>query len=295
MIELRDMQLLIALARHQHFANAARACKISQPAFSMRIRNLEEKLGIAIVRRGNRFLGFTEQGEILLRRARGILEDAKALEQELTSVDGQVSGRITLGTVPTALTYAGRLCVQLYRVHPGIVVSIESATSMSVQQGIDAGTMDVGITYDDSVSPDLMGVKHLYDEEYVLLAPAGMVPENDGTITWRQAADLPLSLLEPKMQNRRILNRMFDEVGATPRVITETNGFLAALVMAREGLSATIVPAVLTSSLGDLEGTVVLPLVSPELKRSMCLVTPMRTPGLPAVEALRRLVADVSI
>lgn len=49
------MQLLVALARHRHFARAARDVGISQPAFSMRIRKLEENLGVAIVRRGNRF------------------------------------------------------------------------------------------------------------------------------------------------------------------------------------------------------------------------------------------------
>jgi len=292
MIELRDMQLLIALARHQHFAKAAQACGISQPAFSMRIRNLEQKLGLAIVRRGNRFLGFTEQGETLIRRARGILDDAKALEQELSLVDGQVSGRITLGAIPTALAHASHLCVQLHQAHPGIVVSIESATSMAIQQGIEAGSMDAGITYDDSVSPDLLDVRHLYDEEYVLLVPEAMAPKTAGSISWRAAADLPLSLLEPQMQNRRILNRMFDELGAVPRVISETNGFMASLIMAREGLCATILPAVLTSALGDLGGTVVLPLTEPELKRSICLVSPVRTPGLPAVEALRRLVED---
>ena len=46
MIELKDLMLLTALARHKHFAKAAADCGMSQPAFSMRIRNLEERLGL---------------------------------------------------------------------------------------------------------------------------------------------------------------------------------------------------------------------------------------------------------
>ena len=83
MIEIRDLQLLSALARHRHFAKAAEECGISQPAFSMRIRNLEDRLGVSIVRRANRFQGLTEEGEMIVQRARRILDDTKALEQQV--------------------------------------------------------------------------------------------------------------------------------------------------------------------------------------------------------------------
>ena len=92
MIEIRDLQLLSALARHRHFAKAAEECGISQPAFSMRIRNLEDRLGLSIVRRANRFQGLTEEGEMIVRRARRMLDDAKALEQEVEAARGEISG-----------------------------------------------------------------------------------------------------------------------------------------------------------------------------------------------------------
>ena len=53
MTDLRDMQLLAALARKNHFARAAEECGISQSAFSARIRNLEVEVGAPIVKRGN--------------------------------------------------------------------------------------------------------------------------------------------------------------------------------------------------------------------------------------------------
>ena len=89
MIELKDLQLLTALARHRHFAKAAEACHMSQPAFSMRIRSLEDKLGLSIVRRGNRFQGLTGEGQMIVDRARGILDDAKALDQEIAAARGR--------------------------------------------------------------------------------------------------------------------------------------------------------------------------------------------------------------
>jgi len=290
MIELRDMQLLSALARHQHFAKAAADCGISQPAFSMRIRKLEDKLGVSIVRRANRFQGLTGEGEMLVTRARRILDEARALEQEFRAARGEVVGTLVLGAVPTAAAHAAKLAIHLHRAHPRIITRIESATSLSIQQRLDEGTIDAGLTYGDSISRDLVALETLYEENYVLLAPAAMVAGDTrdvGAISWAKAADLPLCLLEPRMQNRRIIGRMFAELDLQPRIVAETNEFIASLVMAREGLAATIVPQVLMSSLGDLSGTIVLPLDEPHLSKPICLATPGRQTEMPVIRALK--------
>ncbi len=289
MFELRDMQLLVALARHRHFARAANECGISQPAFSMRIRNAEEQLGVSIVKRGNRFQGFTEEGEIILRRARKLLDDAKALEEEVQSARGAVSGHLTVGVVPTALAYAAEVSARLYESCPGVLMRTRSLTSLQIQQGLEDGSIDAGITYVDGISPDLLSVLPLYEEKYVAIIPEAIAPRRSGMISWEEVAALPLSLLEPQMQNRRILSRVFQDNGLQPRVVTETNAFTASLVMARQGFAATIVPEVLVRSLGQLDGTVVLPLSEPEVSKSICLVSIMRTPGQPTVDALRWL------
>ena len=93
------------------------------------------------------------------------------------------------------------------------------------------------------------------------------------------------------LRNRRILDTLFAELGLVPRVVAETNGFTASMVMATNGMAATVVPELLVQSLGGGAGTVALPLVDPELEKEVALVSARRDPGLPAVEALRRLLA----
>lgn len=286
-IEIRDMQLLSSLARHRHFAKAAADCGISQPAFSMRIRKLEDKLGVAIVRRANRFQGLTGEGEMLVARARRILDETRALEQEFKAARGEIVGTLVLGAVPTAAAHAAQLAFRLHRAHPRIVLRIETASSLSIQQRLDEGTLDAGLTYGDSISQDLVAVETLYEESYVLLTPVEMAAGHDGTIGWAEVADLPLSLLEPRMQNRRILDRMFAEQALHPKIVAETNGFIASMVMAREGLAATIVPESLVASLGALQGTVVLQITDPPLSKSICLATPIRQTEMPVVRAFK--------
>jgi DNA-binding transcriptional LysR family regulator len=292
--DLKDLECLVALARQRHFARAARDCALSQPAFSMRIRNLEERLNTSIVKRGNRFQGLTVEGETVVAHARLILEQIKALENEVKRAGGQVVGTLVLGVIPTASAQAARLAKRLATAHPEVRVRIEMTNSLAIQQGVLDGVFDAGITYTEGVDADLLRVEPLYDERYVLLAPVGMVPAGARTIRWSEAATLPLTLLEPSMQNRRIVDRVFEDVGVQPRVTQESNGFIAAMVMAIEGLAATVVPEVMLDALGPVQGTVALPLVDPLVEKSVSLVTPARSRRVPLVEALRTVLGKAA-
>lgn len=290
MIELKDMQLLLALSRHKHFARAADEVGMSQPAFSMRLRSLEGRLGLSIVRRGNRFQGLTDEGEMIVERARGILGDARALEQDIAAARGQVTGTLDLGVVPTATSYAARLVALLQDMHPHVLARIHVTTSASIQSWLLDGTIDAGLTYVDSIEQEMVTRKPLYHETYVLLAPLELLPDERESMTWTEAAELPLSLLVPSMQNRRILDMFFAEQGAKPRVLSESNGFMSAIVMVREGRVATILPQALTEALGPLEGTRAVVLQDPEPLRQICLTSLTRQADLRLLKALNEAV-----
>ena len=256
----------------------------------MRIRHLEERLSTSIVKRGNRYQGMTAEGEAIVARARTVLDEVRRLEQEVRQARGEVVGQLTLGVVPTAAAYAAQTVTALRRDRPGITVKILTASSLAIQQGVDDGRFDAGITYEEGASSDLLRVEPLYEERYVLLAPEAMLAGAKDAITWTEAAALPLALLEPGMQNRRILDRVFGELGIVPHVIAETNGFTAAAVMAEEGIAATVAPEVFVARLGNLPGTCALPLIEPDVAKSVSLVSPLRGHGIPVVEAFRAAV-----
>lgn len=289
MLDLRDLDCLLALTRQRHFARAAEECGLSQPAFSMRIRHLEDRLGTQIVKRGNRYQGLTAEGEKVVQHARSIISEVKALEQEVRAARGEIVGDLTLGAIPTALPYAALAARRLRDGHSGIRPRIISATSLGVQQGVDGGRFDAGLTYAEGASADLLVVETLYSEEYVLLAPQA-VAEDRKDISWDEAAKLPLILLEAEMQNRRILDAIFLEHGGHPSVIAETNGFIAAIGMAREGMGATVLPRMMVETLGTMKGMSLLPLVDPVIQKPVALVTPKRAQSIPTVEALRRII-----
>ena len=94
------------------------------------------------------------------------------------------------------------------------------------------------------------------------------------------------------MQNRRILDLVFEDLGLKPEIVSESNGFMASIVLARNGSAATILPRALVDALGDLKGTCALPLTDPAPTKPICLVTLDRQPDLTTVRALKQVVAE---
>lgn len=288
MPDLRDMQLITALARQRHFARAAEECGISQPAFSARIRNLEIELAVPIVKRGNRFMGFTREGEIALKWAQRLLADAEGLRQDISVARGTLSARLALGAVPTALAYVAQVPARLRARHPDISVQIYSMTAAQIHRGLEDFSIDAGITYLDHELPASLRAEPLYDERYVLFAPVGLAPRQSGAVSWAEAAALPLCLLTRNMRNRRILDDIFASVlGHVPEPVLETNAFTAALAQVASGVAATIAPEVLADRLPLTTGAVRLSLPEPVVPIPVGLVLADRDPAPPAVIALR--------
>lgn len=288
--EIRDLQLLLALSRRKHFTRAASDCGISQPAFSARIRHLEQQLGVPIVRRGNKFLGFTPDGELVLKWASKILADAEGLRQDIEVSKGSLRGKLVLGVVPTALTYAADVSTLLRGTYPALTIHIQSLTSAQISRDLLEYSIDAGITYGDELDNAATVFDPIYDERYVLLAPSQFISKTKKKISWADAAAVPLCLLSNDMHFRRIIDEVFAQAGVHPEPVMETNAFTAALGQVANGSAATIAPSRLVESLLLNRHTVSLPLIKPVVSHAIGLAILSHETSLPAIDALREAI-----
>ena len=103
------LEFLIALAQEKHFGRAAEACGVTQPTLSAGLKQLEDTLGVMLVRRGSRFLGLTGEGERVLEWARRIVADTRAMKQDVDLHKRGLSGHLRIAAIPTALPIAATL------------------------------------------------------------------------------------------------------------------------------------------------------------------------------------------
>ena len=291
-LDIIDLRVLVALANEQHFARAAFSCHLSQPALSARIRRMEQALGTPLVQRGHRFLGFTQAGERILARARRVLADLDGLRQDVTG--GQdLAGRLRLASIPSATPLAGQIAAVLAKQHPAIETTCASLTSRRIEAGLHDFTVDAGITYLNNEPLTNVDTLALMPERYCIVSAldhTGLPP--DMPMEWRDAAACQLALLTSDMQNRRILDRAFQDVNAQPNVVFESNSFLSILGhLKTTGVGvAAILPDLIVRQF-DTRGLHVHALAAMSVEPVIGLVAPKRDLHLPLTSALWRTAA----
>jgi DNA-binding transcriptional LysR family regulator len=192
---IRRLEYLIALAKEEHFARAAAACHVSQPALSAGIQQLELELGVPIVKRGQRFQGFTEQGEIVLAWAHRLSIECQRLHQELRVKSAKLSGTLRIGSLLSAEPLISMLTLPFEREFPYLSLTVTGLNAYEIQQGLDDFSLDVAITQIDDKMQRSNRTRRLYTQAYDLLVRKGSKFSGRKSASWDEVKKFPLCLL----------------------------------------------------------------------------------------------------
>lgn len=280
------LEFLLALARERHFARAAEACGVTQPTLSAGVKQLEEAFGVLLVHRGSRFRDFTPEGERVLNWARRIVGDARAMRDEVQALKHGLAGRLRIAAIPTALAMIERLTTPYRERHPKVQFTVLSCNSEDILRLLDNLEIDAGLTYLDNEPLNRVTAIPLYRERYRLLISADAPLGDRDKVTWAEVAQVPLCLLTPDTQTRRIIDRLLREAGGDPQASLESNAMILLYAHVRTGRWASIMPAQLAATLGLTDVLRAIPIVAPEASHAIGLVVPAREPMTPLTAAL---------
>jgi DNA-binding transcriptional LysR family regulator len=288
----RQLEYFVALARERHFARAAAACYVSQPALSEAIRKLEHELNVPLVNRDHAFQGLTPEGERLVVWARRILADHDALEQEVSAMRSSLSGHLRLGATATASTTAALVLTPFCSAHP--LVNVELQTRLSTKDilsGLRRFSLDAGIVHlDGADAADLTAVP-LYTEHFVLAANRRLLPGDwSDHITWPELSQLPLCMLSKSHSSRQLIDSLLEknEVVLRPRIETDSIASIYAFV--DSGSWAGVVPREWIHTFTFSPDIRIVAIDDPLVTAMVSLVTSASQPG----SLLARALADAA-
>jgi len=280
------LEFLLALAREQHFGRAEDSCGVTQPTLSAGLKQLEESLGVLLVNRGSRFQGFTPEGARVLDWARRIVGDTRAMRQEVQALKHGLVGRLRIAAIPTALPAIASLTAPYRARHPDVDFTILSRTSSQIMTLLENLEIDAGLTYLDNEPLGRVNTLPLYKESYRLITANDAPLGSRDKVTWAELPQVPLCLLTPDMQNRRILNGLLQKAHGELRPTLESDSMIVLFSHVRTGRWSSIMPSKIVETLG-LRATIrAVPIVEPEAIHTIGLVVPTREPMTPLTTAL---------
>ena len=143
---ITQLEYIIAVDTHRHFATAAEQCFITQPTLSMQIQKLEETLGSKIFDRSKQPVIPTEIGEEIIRQARIILNEVKKIDQLISDKQGILKGELKIGIIPTLAPYLLPLFLQPFlKKYPDVTIKVKEMTTDIIVEKLKTGRIDAGL------------------------------------------------------------------------------------------------------------------------------------------------------
>jgi DNA-binding transcriptional LysR family regulator len=146
MLNIHEMNVFLMAAETQNFSEAARQLHMTQPAVSMQIQSLEQRLGVNLFERSGRRIQLSEAGETLMPMARDLVSMSLRVEETIKSLGGEVVGHLKLGCSTTAGKYIlPQLIARFRRKHPRVQVTVHTSGREQVMDMLCDGMTHISI------------------------------------------------------------------------------------------------------------------------------------------------------
>jgi len=240
-LQLAHLVALQAVARHGSFSRAARELRLTQPAVSMQVRQLERVLGLPLLERVGKRAYTTKAGEVLLTHAGRALRELENGVQLVQQLRGIVAGRIRLGTSASISIYLLPSALHRFRArYPQTELVVVTGNAPEIARAVVANELDVGII-SLPIRERELAVTSLYRDELVAIGPPDRRWPRGRRVKAAELARETLILFEDGATLRGLIDGWFQRGGAAPALPMELGNTEAIkkLVEAGLGLSVT--------------------------------------------------------
>lgn len=215
MINRNHLALFRAVAEAGGFSRAAATVRISQPAISMQVAELEESLGTPLFDRLPRGVRLTDAGQTLLGYAQRIGTLEEEAERAMRELRGLTRGRLSLGASTTIGSYLlPTILGDFRRLHPAVELQLTIANTVEIKNRLIDRTLDLGLTEGTPPQDEALSVRVFSDDDLIVIAPpnhpfAANVPgkHHPKPITARQLCAQPMIVREPGSGTREVIDR----------------------------------------------------------------------------------------
>ena len=241
-VDLRQLEILRAVAQTGSFTSAGHQLHLSQSAVSRQILLLEEELKEQLFLRLGRKIRITPAGTTLLGLSERMFEDLERTRASILDTQQAVSGTVRLVGGMTVCLYVFPPLLKAFRKeHPGVDVKLMPGATPRLIRQLRTGAADLGLLTLPIDDPNLVSVPVLREE--LLLVTATTHPlARKKHVAPRDLIGQPFVLFEPGSNSRKAIEAFFVREQIAPKVVTETENveIIKALVMV--GMGITIIP-----------------------------------------------------
>lgn len=245
-MDLRQLELFVAVAEEEHVTNGARRANVTQSTASATVRRLEQELGAELFHRVGRRVGLTYAGNLLLERARVMLGEARRTREQFALLKGPLRGHVRL-VVPVScgdFDFPGALAAfrtAFPQVTVGVALAmgpVDGRTDVLLHDEADLGVIPVS-----GREPPQIRLDHLSRMQGALVCHAADELARRTAVRLQDVADRPFVDFPPEWGNRRTMDRLFAKAGVRREVAIEVADMRTAQSLIAAGVGIGFLPS----------------------------------------------------
>lgn len=294
-MNLQQLEYILAVDTHRHFATSADKCFVTQPTLSMMIQKLEDELGVKIFDRSKQPVVPTEVGTQLIAQARTILHEVKKLREIADSEQNEIKGELRLAIIPTLAPYLMPLFIRSFsEKHPSVKLHIAELTTEQIILKLKQDQLDVAIMATPTSESSLLEDPLFFEEFVVYAAQEETILKKKYVLSTDIDVNRLVLLEEGHCLRSQILNlcALKESAGFVNNIFYEAGSIetLKRMVEANSGI--TILPELALKNLDEDQMRFVRFFKSPAPVREVSLVTRRIFVKKRLIEALKREILE---
>jgi LysR family transcriptional regulator, nitrogen assimilation regulatory protein len=275
-MNFRQIEYFVHVAELGSFSRASTVMRTTQPAISRQVRALEQDLKLELFHRNGRGAQLTDSGQRFLVYAKGILHQLEGARHAVTGMDADLTGKVAIGLPPSIGQVLTMPVVRAVRErYRNAELTILEALSVSLQERLIAGRIDVAVIHNPQPSP-LIRIEPILAESVCLLSAAKAA--KPGPVSFRMLEQYDLITPAAPHPIRSLVEAEAASRGMKLKVALEIDAISNMLQLVREGYGHAVVPYNVVRAGMSGPGIVARPIVRPTLKSTLALVTTVRRP-----------------
>lgn len=297
MPSITQLEYIVAVADHRHFAKAAKLCNITQPTLSQQISKAEDELGVKIFDRDKKPVLVTQDGAAVIDQARTILREHKRLREISKQNSGELSGPFRIGIIPTVSAMLVPSFVDDFTKRcPKVELFIDELTTESIIKSLQQDKVDAAILA-TPLGVDGFQEEPLYYEAFKIYASARHPLMKKKNCTQNDLDGQDLWLLRDghcfKNQVMQYCSINIDDVAPSRNIHFQSGNLDTLTRLIAQGSGYTLIPSFMTSTMSKEEiKTHVLDFSNPQPAREISIVTHRNKWKNKITEAIRQSILD---
>lgn len=276
MMQLKQLEVFVHVARLKSFSKAADALYLTQPTISAHVSALEGELGTKLVVRSTKEIQLTATGNILFGYATQILGLCERAEQEVKNASSDIQGALSIAasTVPSQYLLP-RILPHLRRRYPKVFFQVFQGDTSQVAQRVFENGAELGII-GSPVQKAGCVCTPFFSERMVIVTPnTAEYRELDGVISGQVLRSSPFLVREPGSGTRKRSEEFLRGIGIDPRDLTlaaQLQSTESILQGVKNGLGVSIVSGLAATDYVQMGSVLTFDFDSPLLTRQFYLI-----------------------